>query len=69
MYNSRYRRFGLHQSRKKICGVCAFIADKMDWDVTVVRLVTLIGFFVAPVISLVSYFITAFVMPSREEFD
>ncbi len=66
MYDQRYRRFESHRSKGKISGVCAWLADKMDWDVTIVRLVTLLGFFIAPVLSLVSYFVTALLLPSRK---
>ena len=54
-----------YRTKSKISGVCAYLADKMDWDVTVIRLVTLLGFFVAPVFSVVSYFITAWLIPKR----
>ncbi len=66
MYEQRYRRFEIHRSRGKISGVCAWLADKMDWDVTIVRLVTLLSFFIAPVLSLVSYFVAAMLLPSRK---
>ncbi len=63
MYDRRYRRFERGQTRGKISGVCAWMADRMDWDVTIVRLITVVGFFIAPVLSVVGYFITALVMP------
>ncbi len=49
----------------KVSGVCAYIAHRMNWDVIVVRVVTLISFFVAPGISLLSYFISAWLIPSE----
>jgi len=66
MYDQRYRRFEIHRSKAKISGVCAWLADKMDWDVTIIRIVTVLGFFIAPVLSLLSYFITAMLIPSRK---
>ncbi len=66
MYDKRYRRFERQNTRGKISGVCAWMADRMDWDVTVVRLVTLVGFFIAPVFSLIGYFATALIMPKLE---
>lgn len=53
------------RSPAKVSGVCSYMAHRMNWDVTVVRVVTLISFFVAPGISLLSYFISAWLLPSE----
>lgn len=49
--------------RAKISGVCAWLAYSRGWDVTVLRLIALIGLFTATVPTLVTYFILSLVKP------
>ncbi len=49
---------------KKLCGVCSGIAEYLDMDATVVRLITLLAMCIAGG-GLIAYFIAAVVMPEK----
>ncbi len=51
----------------KIAGVCAGVANYLDVDVTVVRLVWLILTFCPPTVGLISYIVAWIVMPKEPE--
>ena len=51
---------------KKLCGVCGGIAEYLNVDVTVVRLVT-IALMMAAGSGLLAYIVAAVVMPDPEE--
>ena len=49
---------------KKICGICAGLADYFNLDPTIVRLIAVeIAFLTAAVPTLIAYFVMAFVIP------
>jgi len=51
----------------KIAGVCAGVANYLDVDVTVVRLVWLILTFCPPSVGLIAYIVAWIVMPKEPE--
>lgn len=51
---------------RKIAGVCAGFADYLDVDVTLIRVLAVIGLFFSMGTGLVAYFIAMLVMPNEE---
>lgn len=49
----------------RVTGVCAGIARFFDFDVSVVRIVTVLSMFVIPGVSAVAYVVASLVMPRR----
>ena len=41
--NIRTTKFALEKRHGKISGVCAGLANRFGWDVTIVRIVTVVG--------------------------
>lgn len=53
---------------RKICGLCSGLADYLNLDVTIVRLlVALIAFYTAVIPALIIYFIVALIVPEAPE--
>ena len=52
---------------KKVAGVCAGVAQYLNVDVTIVRLVWLVLTFIPPGIGLIAYIIAWIVMPKEPE--
>lgn len=62
------KRLYLNQSDKKISGLCAGIADYLEVDVTVVRLIVLTAIIMSTVLpGLIAYFIAASITPKEGE--
>jgi phage shock protein C len=62
------KRLVLKQKEKKITGLCAGIADYLDVDVTVVRLIVLTAIIMTGVLpGLVAYLIAAAITPKEGE--
>ena len=62
------KRLVLNQHDKKISGLCSGIADYLNIDVTVVRLITLVMIIMSGVIpGLLVYFIAAAITPKERE--
>lgn len=54
------------QNEKKVCGVCAGIADYFGWDESIVRIATVVLCLVFdPVI--IAYFVAAMVLPDKPD--
>ena len=58
-------RFALDRSQGKIMGVCAGAAEATGADVTLIRLAAVISLLVLGPISILLYFVTAWVAPER----
>ncbi len=56
-----------NMEKKMICGVCAGIADYLNVDVTVVRLITAVLAFFSGC-GIILYIIAAFLMPEGENY-
>lgn len=65
MNNKRLYRI---ESQKKICGVCAGIAEFLNVDVTIIRLAWIVFSMIGGSGVLV-YFLSALVMPVKEDSD
>jgi phage shock protein C len=70
---SRARREGFYQKRlqrplqgRKIAGVCAGFAEYFEVDVTLIRVLAVIGLFFSLGTGLLAYWIAVLVMPSEE---
>ncbi len=62
------KRLVLNQQDKKIAGLCSGIADYIDVDVTVVRLIAVTGIILSGVIpGLLLYLIAAAITPKEGE--
>jgi phage shock protein C len=59
------RGFYRDKERRKICGVCAGVADYLDVDTWQVRLVAVLGLMFIPSVALPVYFITYFLMDDK----
>ena len=60
-------RLYLNRRRAKVKGVCAGIADYFGISALPIRIISVIGLFVAPVPTLIAYFIAVFVLDDRPE--
>lgn len=61
----RRRKFYLDKANKKLWGVCAGLADAMDWDVTFVRIGWVVAtIFWAPVM-IVAYIVAAWLLDDK----
>ncbi len=63
---SPYRLY-LNRRRAKVKGVCAGIADYFGISPLPIRIVAVVGLFVAPVPTLIGYFIAVFILDDRPE--
>jgi phage shock protein C len=62
------KRLVLKQEGKKVSGLCAGIADYLDVDVTVVRLIALVLIIMTQVVpGLLGYFIAGAITPKEGE--
>lgn len=61
------RRFYRNSSRAMVGGVCSGVADYFGFNLKATRLVALISLFVAPPATLLVYFGTVLLVPSRPE--
>lgn len=61
-----YKRLGRSRSNRMIAGVCAGLADYLDADPTVIRLLFILGFFVGLHGAIViAYLIMALIIPQE----
>jgi phage shock protein C len=68
IYPNHMKRLVLSQHDKKISGLCAGLADYLNIDVSVVRLVALVLIIMSGVIpGLLIYFIAAAIIPKEGE--
>ena len=58
-------RFYLDKDHAKVLGVCAGIADYWGVDVTLVRILTAVSPFVMGPLTLIAYFLVAWMAPAR----
>lgn len=58
------KRLYRDKERGAVCGVCAGIADYFGWDVSIVRVVTVIGMFLTPFMW-IAYIILCFALPRK----
>jgi len=61
------RRLYKNKKERKICGVCAGVADFLNCDPTLVRLITVGLLIFTFTIILWVYLIAAFIMPDKEQ--
>jgi phage shock protein PspC (stress-responsive transcriptional regulator) len=62
---SDYKTLTRNKSNRMIAGVCAGLADYLNIDPTVVRLLFVLGFFLAGPGILIAYLIMAIVTPEQ----
>ena len=62
----RGRRFYRNSSRAMVGGVCAGLADYFGFNLRVTRILVVIALFVVTPATLLAYFGTVFLVPSRE---
>lgn len=53
---------------KKVCGVCGGVAEYLNIDVTIVRIITVVLCFTYGA-GIAIYFVAALIMPSKSEID
>jgi phage shock protein PspC (stress-responsive transcriptional regulator) len=58
-------RFALDRANGKLMGVCAGLARSAGFDVTVVRVLSVLSLFVLGPISVIAYLVTGWVAPER----
>ena len=61
------RRLELSKRDKKIAGVCSGFAHYLEIDVTLMRIIWLVGVFVPPGIGLIAYLFAWLIMPTGRE--
>ncbi|MEW6030408.1 MAG: PspC domain-containing protein [Chloroflexota bacterium] len=63
--NSNYRSLYRSNTNRMLAGVCAGLADYMNMDPTVMRLIFVLLFFVTGPGVLLAYFIMALIVPNE----
>lgn len=67
-YETMYqRRFSRNSSRAMVGGVCAGVADYFGFNLKVTRILAVVSLLVAPPATLLAYFGTVLLVPSRPE--
>lgn len=66
--NIQYEQPKLYKDRinKKLAGVCAGIAKYYKCPSWAIRLATVVGFIMMPVVTLVAYIVASLLLPSRD---
>jgi phage shock protein C len=65
--NWRAQRFYRDTQRGKLMGVCAFIADYFDWNVTIVRIFAIIALLWFNGLVVIAYLILGFMLPTKPD--
>ena len=60
------KKLGKSPTDKKICGVCGGVAEYLNIDPTIVRLIAVALIFTSLFTGLLAYFVAALVMPFSE---
>ncbi len=63
--NNNYRQLTRSTTNRMIAGVCAGLGDYLNMDPTVVRLLFVLGFFLAGPAMLLAYLIMAIITPEE----